>query len=96
MPTNALEKARPARVGGVGHVGARREVGRVVVHPGQGVEDQPGRLHAERVGVGRGEDRHRRLERVGERVDAAVDGHRLAACDSVSIGSTIAMSGTSE
>ena len=42
----------------------------------QRVEDQVDGLHAERVGVRRGEDRDRRLERVGERVDAGVGGHR--------------------
>ena len=58
----------------VGHRRARLDVAAVRVGAGKRVEDQVGGLHAERVGVGRGEDRDAGLQRVGQRVDAGVGG----------------------
>ena len=49
----------------------------MLVRPRQRREDQVGCLHAERVGERRGEDRDRRLERVGQGVDAGVRRDRL-------------------
>ena len=70
-----VREREPGEGGGVAHRRAGREVVAVGVGARQGVEDQVQRLHAEGVGVGRGEDRHAGLERVGERVDAGVGGH---------------------
>ena len=75
-PTNALENARPGERRRVAHGRAGREVGAVGAGARERVEDQVQRLHAERVGVGRGEDRDAGLERVRERVDAGVGGQR--------------------
>ena len=60
----------------VAHRRARGEVRSVGAGARERVEDQVQRLHAERVGVGRGEDRDAGLERVRERVDAGVGGQR--------------------
>ena len=90
-----VRERQPGHRRRVRHRGARLEVGAVGVGPRQRVEDQPRGLHAERVGVGRGEDRHGGLEGVGERVDAGVGGD-VGGIVSVSVGSTIAMSGSSE
>ena len=73
------ERVRERETGdrrGVCHRGPRLDVGAVLVGPRQRLEDHVARLHAERVGERRGEDRDARLERVRQRVDARVGGHR--------------------
>ncbi len=73
-PHERVREGEPRESGGVGHVGAGREVGRIVVRTGQRVEDESCGLDAERVGVRGSEDRGDSFQCVGERVDAGVDG----------------------
>lgn len=72
----SVRERQPGKRCRVGHVGACRQVVRVLIRPGQRGEDQPDRLRAQRVGVGGGEDRDHRLQRVGQRVDTGVGGQR--------------------
>jgi hypothetical protein len=51
-------------------------VGSVGDRPGQGVEDEPGRLNTQAVGVRGSEDRHRGFHGVGKGVDTSVGGDR--------------------
>ncbi len=68
-----VRECETGKGGGIGHVGARGQIVRIVVHPRQRLEDQARGLDTERVGVGRGEDGGHRLQRVGEGVDSGVD-----------------------
>ena len=74
---DADEGVREGQAGdrrGVRHRRPHLEVVAVRAGARQRVHDQVDRLHAEGVGVGRGEDRDARLQGVGERVDPGVRG----------------------